>query len=150
MPWLWPFHLTICSFKFPLIYAHSNTALAHWQLIRASTKSLKCKCKMPSAGFIEHPGENFVKSTVSAVWFISRSDPRSPTSVSEQTALWMNEKMSGKIIVIVQVIICREQTLIEMSFPLIRHDPFLPPIPLPTHTYSIYSTYNQGHSHRHI
>lgn len=50
----WPF----APLNFPLIYAYSNTALTPWQLIRASAKSLKCKCKMPSAGFMEHVGSS--------------------------------------------------------------------------------------------
>lgn len=81
-----------------------------------------------------YPGENTVKSTVSGVWLISRSDQYPPTSVSEQTRLQMNEYMSGEIIV--WLIICQELTLIELSFSLIRHDPFLPQPPLPVCTYS--------------
>lgn len=42
--------------------------------------------------------------------------------------------MSGEIIV--WLIICQELTLIELSFSLIRHDPFLPQPPLPICTYS--------------
>lgn len=42
--------------------------------------------------------------------------------------------MSGESIV--WLIICQELTLIELSFSLIRHDPFLPQPPLPVCTYS--------------
>lgn len=88
---------------------------------------------MLSAGFMEHveslPRRKHCK--INCIRCVTYLQIRSmPPHFSQRANQITNEWVD------VRLIICQELTLIELSFSLIKHDPFLPQPPLPVCTYS--------------